>query len=277
MAFDVASVRPNKSDAQASSRFPLGPGDAYQNGGTLSASNQPLIVYLRFAFKLGQGDLLGLPGWVYRDRFDIDARVQGNPTKDHMRLMMQSVLADRFKLVTHTETQTKAVLNLVLAKAGRTGPQLRAHPENGPCATASKTISPVEAPLVRPAAPSSTSGVQLQEIPCGSAGATRAGASNRAQLGGRSVTIGKIAGLLTNPFTGVDRPVLDRTGLAGTFDFSLEWSPAPDLAQPPSPQLDDTGPTFLEALQEQLGLRLKPATGPVKVLVVDHVEQPSPN
>ena len=89
--------------------------------------------------------------------------------------------------------------------------------------------------------------------------------------------MGRIAGFLKNPFTGVDRPVVDRTGLTGTFDFSLEWSPEPDAARPPGSQSEDTGPAFLEALQEQLGLKLNPTTGPVDVLVIDHVEGPSAN
>jgi uncharacterized protein (TIGR03435 family) len=89
------------------------------------------------------------------------------------------------------------------------------------------------------------------------------------------VTIGRIAGVLTNPFTGVDRSVLDRTGLTGTFDFSLEWSLAPDSAQPLGSQPEDPGPTFLEALQQQLGLKLKSTKGPVDVLVIDHVEHPT--
>lgn len=91
------------------------------------------------------------------------------------------------------------------------------------------------------------------------------------------MTIGRIAGFLTNPYTGVDRPVFDRTGLVGTFDFSLEWSLEPDSNQPPGIQLKDTGPTFLEALQEQLGFKLKSTTGPFDVLVIDHVEHPLPN
>jgi uncharacterized protein (TIGR03435 family) len=82
---------------------------------------------------------------------------------------------------------------------------------------------------------------------------------------------------LTNPATGVDRPVIDRTRLGGTFDFSLEWALSPDSAQPPSFPPDDTGPTVFEALQGQLGLKLTSTTGPVSVLVIDHVEQPSPN
>jgi uncharacterized protein (TIGR03435 family) len=275
--FDVGSVKPNMSSAVASARFPLGLGDAYVPGSLFSATNQPLIVYLRFAFKLGQSDLLGLAAWVYNDRFDVEARAQGNPTKDQMRLMMQSLLADRFKLIRHTEKQAKPVFNLVLAKAGKTGPQLQAHSENGLCATASTPQSPTAAPSDAPPAPSSTSGLQLPPIPCGSIGPTPASAPGRGRIVGRRVTIGRIAGFLTNPFTGVDRSVLDRTGLTGTFDFSLEWSLAPDSAQPLGPQPEITGPTFLEALQEQLGLKLKSTTGPVDVLVIDHVERPSPD
>src|SRR5580704_8122016 len=117
-AFDVASVKPNTSSAPASSRFPMGPGDAYVSGTLFSATNQALIVYLRFAYKLGQGGLLRLPGWVYNDRFDIEARAQGNPTKDQMRLMVQSLLADRFNLMTHTE---KADEGRVQSRAGEGG------------------------------------------------------------------------------------------------------------------------------------------------------------
>jgi uncharacterized protein (TIGR03435 family) len=253
----------------------LGPGDAYLPGAFFSATNQPLIVYLRFAYKLGQSGLLGLPGWVYNDRFDIEARAQGNPTKDHMRLMMQSLLADRFKLIAHTERQTKPVFNLVLAKAGRTGPQLLAHSENESCSQASTPRLPGAAPPAPPSAASSTSGLQLPPMPCGNIGPIPASVPGRGRLVGRSVTLGRIAGFLTNPFTGVDRSVLDRTGLTGTFDFSLEWSLAPDSAQPLSFQAEDVGPTFLEALQQQLGLKLKSTKGPVDVLVIDHLQQPT--
>ena len=274
-AFEVASVKPNTSNAPANSRFPMGPGDAYAPGSLFSATNQPLIVYLRFAFKLGQGALLGLPGWVYNDRFDIEARAHANPTKDQMRLMMQSLLADRFKLITHTEKHTKPVFHLVVAKAGKTGPQLQAHLGNESCSTASTPQPPGTIPPASASTLSSASGLQLPPIPCGSIGPIPASAPGRGRLVGTSVTMGRIAGFLTNPFTGVDRPVFDRTGLTGTFDFSLEWSLAPDSAQPLSSQPEDTGPTFLEALQEQLGLKLKSTKGPVDVLVVDHVEQPS--
>ena len=90
-SFEVASVRSNRTEAPATTLFPLGPGDAYAaNGGRFRATNQPLITYLRFAYRLGQGDLLDLPKWVYNERFDIDTRANGEPAKDQMRLMMRS-------------------------------------------------------------------------------------------------------------------------------------------------------------------------------------------
>ena len=279
LAFDVASVNPNMSNAPATSLFPLGPGDAYvPNGGRFSATNQPLIAYLRFAYRLGQGDLLGLPSWVYNDRFNIEARALGNPTKDQVRLMMRSLLAERFQLITRTERQTKSVFNLVLARAGQIGPQLQMHVRDESCTAAASTSQTLGS--VTPPGPSSS---QLTPVPCGSIGQIAASAPNRGRIVGRGVTTERIAGFLTNPFTGVDRRVFDRTGLPGIYDFSLEWSLIPDTAQPPDPAQprnslpDDAGPAFLEALQKQLGLRLISATGPVDVLVIDHVEHPTEN
>jgi len=83
-----------------------------------------------------------------------------------------------------------------------------------------------------------------------------------------------------SPASGLDRPVFDHTGLSGTFDMSFEWTARPNSVTGPSPPgftPDDTGPTFFEALQEQLGLKLVPKTGPVDVLVIDRVKQPSAN
>jgi uncharacterized protein (TIGR03435 family) len=277
MAFDVASVKSDKSNAPANSRFALGPGDGFAPGTLFAAINQPLIVYLRFAYKLGQSDLLGLPAWIYNDRFDIEARAPGSPTKDQMRLMMQSLLADRFKLTSHTEKRTQAVLNLVLSKGGKTGAQLQVHANDGSCAAPIAPQTPsAESPAASSAA-SSTSGIHLTSIPCGSIGPIPPTVPGRSRIVGRRVTMGRIAGQLMNPFTGLDRPVLDRTGLTGAFDFSLEWSLPTDPAQPPESLPADSGPTFLEALQEQLGLKLKSAKGPVDVLVIDHVEHPTEN
>src|SRR6185436_6643033 len=107
-SFEVASVKSNRTEAPPTTLFPLGPGDAYAaNGGRFRATNQALITYLRFAYRLGSADLLDLPRWVYNERFDIEARANGEPAKDQMRVMMRSLLKDRFKLVVHTEQQTQ--------------------------------------------------------------------------------------------------------------------------------------------------------------------------
>ena len=80
-------------------------------------------------------------------------------------------------------------------------------------------------------------------------------------------------------FLDLGRPVLDQTGLSGTFDFAIEWTPQLSGPLPPSTdfQPDPDGPTFLQALQEQLGLKLEPTTGPIDAFVIDHIEEPSPN
>src|SRR6267142_6606299 len=134
MTFDAASVKGNTT-APASARsssFPLGPGDVYvPNAGRFRAMNFPLVAYIEFAYKLteDQNQFLPpqLPKWVTADRFDIQASVQGSPTKDQMRLMMQSLLADRFKLAVHFETREVPVFALSLVKPGQFGPRLRPH------------------------------------------------------------------------------------------------------------------------------------------------------
>jgi uncharacterized protein (TIGR03435 family) len=273
--FEVASVRSNKSNAQPTSRFPLGPGDAYDPGNFFSATNQPLIVYLRFAFKLPQDALPDLPNWVSDERFDISARAPGTPTKDEMRRMMRSLLADRFKLKTHSETRSRPAFSLVLARPGQIGPQLKANTNDGGC-DGTPTEQTSAALPSRPTEPSAKSGLQLPPIPCGTLGQISASGPGKGRIGGRKVSIVRIAKFLKNPFTGVDRDVLDRSGLTGTFDFSLEWSlerddtGAPDLAAV-------SGPGFLEALQTQLGFKLVATTAPTDILVIDHLERPDEN
>jgi uncharacterized protein (TIGR03435 family) len=158
LAFDVASVKPNKSDAPPYSNFPLNSGDFYTaNGGLFSATNFPLVSYIFFAYKL-QGNqglplVRQLPDWATTDRFDIQARADGNPTKDQMRLMMWSLLADRFKFALHRETREVPVLALVLGKPGGTpgkpGSQLQPHPADAPCQT---SVAPPSAAAPTPEA-----------------------------------------------------------------------------------------------------------------------------
>ena len=282
MAFDAASVKPNKSNDRPSSNVNLVSGAIYTpNGGLFSAKNMPLINYIVFAYRMGgnQGQQLAphLPKWVLSDRFDIEARAAvSNPTKDQIRLMVQSLLADRFKLAIHTETDQLPAFALVLVKPGKTGPQLQL--DNSPCTLEQQTV-PMILLSAPPSAASSTSGLQLPPMPCGgippNIGSSAVG---RVRTGGRMVTINAIGSELDNRPLEVDRPLLDRTSLNGTFDFSLEWTPnmngASDSA---SYQTDPTGPTFQEALKDQLGLKLEPIAAPIDVFVVDHIEEPSPN
>jgi len=284
MAFDVASVKLNKSGLPPSGDTPyanvaMGPGDYYSpTGGLFTATNLPVYNYIVFAYKATANQTLNLraqvPKWVLSDRYDIQARVEGNPTKDQMRLMMQALLADRFKLAIHNETRQLPVFALVFYKPRKTGQQFQAHSANIPCSTdpqlpSAAGLAPAPTATVAGGFPLTCGGIQPME----------AISPGRVRIGGRNVTMGLIASTLAAMPDGADRPVLDRTGLSGTFDFTLEWAPQPD-GSPTSgatSQSDQTGPTFLEALKDQLGLKLDSSTGPVNVLVMDHVERPSEN
>lgn len=275
-SFEVASVKANMSDDPADSNFSLGPGDVYTpNGGRFSATNFPLITYIYFAYRIIgdqlQSLLSQLPAWVATERFDIQARTDGNPakdTKDQMRLMMRTLLADRFGMKTRYEMRQVPVFALLLARPGKTGPRLQAHPEASSCSTVPPSHSSPAPPAVAGGYP----------VLCGGLLEMRPSASGRLRQGARNVTMGFIATQLA-AMGKLGRPVIDRTGLGGTFDFALEWVPETDVSQPPGSdfQPDPMGPTFLEALREQLGLRLDSEKGPTEVLVVDHLEHPSGN
>jgi uncharacterized protein (TIGR03435 family) len=284
--FDVISVKPNKSKDPAYGNFPLGPGDSYPPlGGLIMDTNLPLYSYISFAYRLtgSQNQLLlqqftQLPKWVTTERFDIQARGAGNSTKDQMRLMMQSLLADRFKLIAHYETRQLSVFAVVPVKRGKTGPQLKPHANNPPCAP-----SPV--PTGGPNPPSFDNG--LPNI-CG--GIFRLQPANvqaslgRVTVGGRNVTMemivnGMIGSVGYGGANGIDRPVIDQTGLTGTFDFTFGFAPQPIVVQPSGAVVPgiSPGPTFVEALKEQLGLKLVAQRGAVDIFVIDHIEEPTPN
>jgi uncharacterized protein (TIGR03435 family) len=278
MAFDVASVKQNKSGPppsgeMPSTSFPLNPGDVYSpTGGLFRGTNLPLVAVIAFAYKLDVTDFLRsqLPKWATVYRVDIAARAAGNPTKDQMRLMMQSLLADRFKMAIHFETREVPVFGLVLDKPGKTGPQLRPHSDDLSCSTA---YSPVPLSEVPPSA------ILAGGFPatCGSIVIMPPSEAGRIHIGARNVSMGFFAKALPTMPNGLDRPVLDRSGLEGTVDLTFEWMP--ERSGPPGSNVphDETGTTFLEALKEQLGLKLESQTGPADVLVVDHLEQPSEN
>jgi uncharacterized protein (TIGR03435 family) len=279
MSFEVASVKENKSGVSASNRptsnIPLDAQDLYApTGGLFSATNFPLLEYMRFAYKLTpeQSQALNFQvPWANTNRWDIQGRAFGNPTKDQMRLMMQTLLADRFKLALHFERRQLPVFALVLDKPGKFGPQLRPHADDPPCSTA-------------PPPPTSAAGFQATDAGgfpelCGGFLRLEPSVPGCFRIGARDVPMAMFAMLFSSPLTGVDRPLLDRTGLTGKFDVIIEFTPQPNGPPRPdaTPPSTDTGPTFLEALKDQLGLKLESTTGPVDTLVIDHIEEPSPN
>jgi uncharacterized protein (TIGR03435 family) len=289
--FEVASVRQNKSGGDSYSNFNLDGGsnaywvidrhDPLAPGGDLfTTKNIPLIRYIVFAYRLSGTQELALrfdfyeglrshvPAWVKDDRYDMDARAPGLATKDQMRLMMQSLLAERFQLKAHWETREVPVFALVEEKAGKVGPQLEAHPASDNCA---KTDLPESAAKTAASAPL----LSALPIPCGWIAHLPASGPGSRRFGGRNVTLAMLGtsmpaqtGLVTLP-----RPMVDRTGLKGGYDFWMEWTPE-DTSEVNN---TETGGTFREALKNQLGLKLEPAKGPVQVLVIDHVEQPTAN
>jgi bla regulator protein blaR1 len=270
MAFEVASIKPDPGPFRPPN-FPLDPGEAYRPVGGRFSADFTLMTYITFAYKLWlaleqrRSMIAHLPSWVATDRFDIQARAEGNPTKDQMRLMMQSLLAERFKLAVHFESQAVPVLALVLVKPGKTGPKLRPHSEGVPCeATPATNTRPAHDSGVFPP----VCDVYMMTV----------NPNTMARAGSRNTTMAALAGAL--PDMGkLDRPLVDQTALSGRFDFSIEWAPEPD--RPPTPNSDTPtdlqGPAFLEALRDQLGLKLQSTKAPLQILVVDRVERPSEN
>lgn len=275
MEFDVASVKQNKSNDKPKMNITMG-GDTYTpTGGIFSSTNLPLILYMAFAYKItgSQWPALQkqLPGWVMTDGFDIEAKSENhNPTKDQLRLMMQALLEDRFKLAVHMETQESSVFVMVLAKPGKLGPHLRLHPaDDTTCATAtppSADFSKITTTTIEGGYPASCGG--LLPLP----GTTR----THVVIGARNVPIKTISAAFGG-MPDVGRPIVDQTGLTGMYDFVLEFSPDTGNAAAPGASQDETVTTFLEALTEQLGLKLTPSKHSVDAFVIDHIEHPSAN
>ncbi len=255
--FDAASIKKSNSTTG------VGRIDLTHSGGHVTATNVSLKFLIIQAYQLGNPRFGSDPpsaGWIGSEHFDVEAEAEGNPTVEQKRLMIQSLLADRFKVRMHHETRQLPEYALVLSKAGKLGPQLRPHSDNTKC---------VEVPAGQPNPRIVPGEVALP--PCG--GLRLVGDS----LIGQNVTTERLAqtlSILTGPVEADARNVVDRTGLAGGFDLTLVFQPI----QPASTPTDLTGPpSIFTALQEQLGLKLESTTGPVDVLVLDHVEEPSPN
>jgi uncharacterized protein (TIGR03435 family) len=248
-AFEVASVKRNTS---GSARSLGGP----QRGHFLTSGT--LRQLIQAAYRRGGYEVrtvLGGPKWMDSDRFDIDATVEpsvslgalylpdGKGSAGLAYLMLRSLLADRFKLVVHTQTQQLPIYALVIAKGdGSLGPHL--HRSDVDCAAVSAEMA-----RTGRAVPPKAAG---QMPPC-----TTQSSPNH--LSANAIAMSQLADMVSQS---AGRDVHDQTGLPGTYDLTLDWT-------------DDL--SIFTAIREQLGLKLESARGPVDVIVVDHAEPPTPD
>jgi uncharacterized protein (TIGR03435 family) len=231
--FEVASVKPNLSGEGASQSGNL-PDGGYRG---INVTLRRLVLD---AYEFQANQIVGEPPWWSSARFDVIARAEAKD--DQMGARLRALLVDRFQLTTHVEQRPRPVYALRLAHGdGRLGPALK---------------------------PS------LVDCSFGVAGQPKSGCGVRGSYGGwggtlagTGKTLAQIAEALGDH--GADRPVIDRTGVPGSYDFELKW------ATNPKPDSDEV--TLVTALREQLGLTLDADTASVDVLVIDHVEQPEPD
>lgn len=273
MSFEVASVKANVSGPGPVTMGGFG----QQTGGMMRGVNVPLYWYIGFAYKLDHAQQRALqekmPSWAQKIRFDIEAHTPSSSlTADQRRLMMQSLLAERFKMTAHFETTDGPAYALVLGRAEKLGSQMRAYPDGFPCSEEETTARGGRGEGPGPAA----STVDDGRLPaaCGGIHTLSALDSTATHQAGRNLSMDAIVAWISQAGN-LDRPLVDRTGLSGTFDVSVEYEPA----APPSPDAaaEPREAAFLGGVSDQLGLKLESITAPVRTLVIDHIEEPTPN
>jgi len=239
LQFDTVSVKPDKGGNGTGVRI-MSQGDGY----SITAN---LKLFLSYAYGIKEDLISGAPGWVVSARYQVDAKVAESDFAAFHKLstqqrnaMLKSVLVDRFKLQAHVETKELAVYDLVVAKRG---------------------------PKLQEAKQDRTDGAP--DVPHNSWMGTSPG-----RFTGQAVRLSALIEVLSRE---LHRTIIDKTALTGEYDFKLKYTP--DDGPPPmlNGEPDTSAPSIFTALEEQLGLKLNPAKGPVETLVVDHVEQPSEN
>lgn len=266
--FEVASVRQSKPDSTPRGNEFLTPFEAPAPKGGLFSANAPLLLYILFAYKILDMSQLPsisqhLPNWAREEHFEIQARApMEQPTKDQLRAMMRSLLENRFKLAVHTETRQVPVYALALDKPGNPGSQIKRHPADQPCPDQADTAPP----KTPGAAPAPYCGMAVWRVN---------GLLHFRMLDVSMEEMASMLGGAAGLIGGRDpRPIIDQTGLSGRFDVNIEFLKDPGGADLDS---DAAGPTFTNALKNQLGMKLVKQTGPAQVFIIDHIEQPSEN
>ena len=261
-SFEVASIRPSPPDEEG--RNFIGPGGHADSFRVRGVTIKKLISY---AYGLGyDGELSGGPKWIGTDRFDIEAKPDeaevaalGKLSRDdrdeQMRLMLQSLLAERFDLKVSSAKRELPMYTLVVAKGGLKC--TKEAPDSPLAATLPPRFRGSAAPPPPPPPPGYTPPMPDEARPAQPLHMRTKGwpfwlvvtsLSHQPELGGRTV--------------------VDKTGLDGSYDCEASWS---------RDGSEGSGPSFFTAIQEQMGLKLQPEKGLVEVLSIDHVEQPSQN
>jgi uncharacterized protein (TIGR03435 family) len=260
--FDVISIKRNTNGV-------LG-GTTQNQPGRFIATNISLRMLIRNAYGLLESQIVSGPQlataqYMTAEKFDVEATFAGDATPEERAVMMRNLLADRFKVVTHREMRDMPVYILSKSRPdGRIGPQLT-------------VTNPADCdPATAPRAPAADIGPQR----CGSL------QFGPGTFSGKGARIQMLAESLSNrtPLTGIDRYIVDRTGLSANerYDFQLKWRPPPAPAGllPPgvsAPAVDPDRPDLFTALQEQLGLKLEPQRAAIEVLIIDSAEMPAEN
>jgi uncharacterized protein (TIGR03435 family) len=260
---EVASVKPNSTGRAGPTQIRVLP------GGRFVATNVPVGLLIGRAYGVPAYRLVGGPNWLMADAFDIIATANGDLTpagpQRPLAGALQALLAERFKLIVHTETRQLPAYALVFARDDqRLGPSLT-RSERTDCAA-----------ILAEVAARAAGGPPPPPLPGGQAPPCGAFTSN-GLMSLDSATVSRFTDFLSGE---LNRKVFDRTALAGFFNVHLRWTPDPLPAGPlPAdvPPIDLNGPSIFTAVQEQLGLKLQSITGPVDVLVIDSVERPTPN
>lgn len=257
-AFDVVSITAKKVDK---------PGDLLGNyhklpAGTYAANHTGLRALIATEFFRDYNKrrlVVGSPAWIDSETFDIKASVTGSPKEDEQQLMIQRLFEEKFKLAMHHETQQLPIYALVMSEPLRLGPRLTLHSDSAKCSNMR-----LEQPAPSEPMPAYCKGFFMNPRP-----------GNMRETG-NEVVMERFATFLSQS---LDRTVVDRTGLNGFYDFSIEFAPSwgwgseptADGSAPPSSGL----PSIFTAVREQLGLELLPQIGPIDVIVIDHAEEPS--
>lgn len=257
--FEVASVKPNATTGpRLVAMVQMLP------GGRFEATLIQLRSLILYAYSVTSERIFGGPSWVSADRFDIVAKAEGNASPAEMKLMVRALLADRFKLVVHTEIRELPMFALLVNRSdGKLGPQLRAAAVACPAGVElyARNVEPSEK---RPS--------------CGTrrgVGKIEAWGINMSQLANLLAPIAQRASL-RDAAAGL---VVDHTGLTGYFDVALEWDQNATLrldASPTAPEpVAGSGTSIFAAVREQLGLKLDAQKAPTDVVVIDSAEKPT--